>query len=119
MAVVTPLNNPGGPEGDTVTVVTQLLNTEYSTRLKSSNQVTLFAWKSRLSKGEEATTLAATSALSISSAGFHTFQILDRLILCSCRVCISVETTRATGNTDTILTVLSCGLLQTGGHVQS
>jgi hypothetical protein len=29
MAVVTPLNNPGGPEGDTVTVDTQLLNTEY------------------------------------------------------------------------------------------
>jgi hypothetical protein len=30
MAVVTPLNNPGGPEGDTVTVDEQLLNTEYS-----------------------------------------------------------------------------------------
>jgi hypothetical protein len=29
MAVVTPLNNPGGPEGDTVTVDDQLLNTEY------------------------------------------------------------------------------------------
>ena len=29
MAVVTPLNNPGGPEGDTVTVDEQLLNTEY------------------------------------------------------------------------------------------
>jgi hypothetical protein len=28
MAVVTPLNNPGGPEGDTVTVDEQLLNTE-------------------------------------------------------------------------------------------
>jgi hypothetical protein len=28
--VVTPLNNPGGPEGDTVTVDEQLLNTEYS-----------------------------------------------------------------------------------------
>ena len=28
-AVVTPLNNPGGPEGDTVTVAEQLLNTEY------------------------------------------------------------------------------------------
>ena len=26
---VTPLNNPGGPEGDTVTVDEQLLNTEY------------------------------------------------------------------------------------------
>ena len=26
---VTPLNNPGGPEGDTVTVDDQLLNTEY------------------------------------------------------------------------------------------
>ena len=31
MAVVTPLNNPGGPEGDTVTVDEQLLNTEYPT----------------------------------------------------------------------------------------
>ena len=29
MAVVTPLNNPGGPEGDTVTMAEQLLNTEY------------------------------------------------------------------------------------------
>jgi hypothetical protein len=29
MGVVTPLNNPGGPEGDTVTVVEKLLNTEY------------------------------------------------------------------------------------------
>ncbi len=29
MAVVTPLNNPGGPEGDTVTVAEKLLNTEY------------------------------------------------------------------------------------------
>ncbi len=26
---VTPLNNPGGPEGDTVTVAEKLLNTEY------------------------------------------------------------------------------------------
>jgi len=32
MAVVTPLNNPGGPEGDTVTVAEKLLNTEYSRR---------------------------------------------------------------------------------------
>jgi hypothetical protein len=32
MAVVTPLNNPGGPEGDTVTVDEQLLNTEYFTK---------------------------------------------------------------------------------------
>ncbi len=30
MAVVTPLNNPGGPEGDTVTMAEQLLNTEYN-----------------------------------------------------------------------------------------
>ena len=30
MAVVTPLNNFLGPEGDTVTVDEQLLNTEYS-----------------------------------------------------------------------------------------
>ena len=29
VAVVIPLNNPGGPEGDTVTVDEQLLNTEY------------------------------------------------------------------------------------------
>jgi hypothetical protein len=29
MGVVTPLNNPGGPEGDTVTVARKLLNTEY------------------------------------------------------------------------------------------
>ena len=29
MGVVTPLNNPGGPEGDTVTVAGKLLNTEY------------------------------------------------------------------------------------------
>ena len=29
LAVVTPLNNPGGPEGDTVTVAEKLLNTEY------------------------------------------------------------------------------------------
>ena len=34
MAVVTPLNNPGGPEGDTVTVDEQLLNTEYWGRKK-------------------------------------------------------------------------------------
>ena len=32
MAVVTPLNNPGGPEGDTVTVAEKLLNTEYKHR---------------------------------------------------------------------------------------
>ena len=31
MGVVTPLNNPGGPEGDTVTVAEKLLNTEYCT----------------------------------------------------------------------------------------
>jgi hypothetical protein len=30
MAVVTPLNNFLGPEGDTVTVDKQLLNTEYT-----------------------------------------------------------------------------------------
>jgi hypothetical protein len=30
MAVVTPLNNFLGPEGDTVTVDEQLLNTQYS-----------------------------------------------------------------------------------------
>ena len=30
MAVVTPLNNFLGPEGDTVTVDEQLLNTEYT-----------------------------------------------------------------------------------------
>jgi len=35
MAVVTPLNNPGGPEGDTVTVDEQLLNTEYWTRVEA------------------------------------------------------------------------------------
>jgi hypothetical protein len=29
MGVVTPLNNPGGPEGDTVAVAEKLLNTEY------------------------------------------------------------------------------------------
>jgi len=29
VCVVAGENNPGGPEGDTVTVVTQLLNTEY------------------------------------------------------------------------------------------
>ena len=33
MAVVTPLNNFLGPEGDTVTVDKQLLNTEYWTRM--------------------------------------------------------------------------------------
>jgi hypothetical protein len=32
MAVVTPLNNFLGPEGDTVTVDEQLLNTEYWTK---------------------------------------------------------------------------------------
>ena len=35
MAVVTPLNNPGGPEGDTVTVAEKLLNTEYCEALDS------------------------------------------------------------------------------------
>jgi hypothetical protein len=36
MGVVTPLNNPGGPEGDTVTVAGKLLNTEYVvSRLRS------------------------------------------------------------------------------------
>ena len=42
MAVVTPLNNPGGPEGDTVTVVTQLLNTEYKTI--QSHTMSRLAW---------------------------------------------------------------------------
>jgi hypothetical protein len=37
MAVVTPLNNFLGSEGDTVTVDEQLLNTQYS---KSPHQVT-------------------------------------------------------------------------------
>ena len=37
MAVVTPLNNPGGPEGDTVTVDEQLLNTEYWTGRSRGN----------------------------------------------------------------------------------
>ena len=39
MGVVTPLNNPGGPEGDTVTVAEKLLNTEYwhSERLEQAN----------------------------------------------------------------------------------
>ena len=32
MAIVTPLNNFLGPEGDTVTVAEQLLNTEYCAR---------------------------------------------------------------------------------------
>ena len=36
MAVVTPLNNPGGPEGDTVTVVEQLLTTQYSIGSRAS-----------------------------------------------------------------------------------
>ena len=36
MAVVTPLNNFLGPEGDTVTVDKQLLNTEYSERYSAS-----------------------------------------------------------------------------------
>ena len=39
MAVVTPLNNPGGPEGDTVTVDEQLLNTEYWTYEYGLNQM--------------------------------------------------------------------------------
>ena len=34
MAVVTPLNNFLGPEGDTVTVDEQLLNTEYNRHLQ-------------------------------------------------------------------------------------
>jgi hypothetical protein len=34
MAVVTPLNNFLGPEGDTVTVDEQLLNTQYSILLR-------------------------------------------------------------------------------------
>jgi hypothetical protein len=42
MAVVTPLNNPGGPEGDTVTVAEQLLNTEYS--VLTNVQFEAFAW---------------------------------------------------------------------------
>ena len=37
--VVTPLNNPGGPEGDTVTVDEQLLNTEYLGREREKTQV--------------------------------------------------------------------------------
>ena len=36
MAVVTPLNNFLGPEGDTVTMDEQLLNTEYWTAAASS-----------------------------------------------------------------------------------
>ena len=38
MGVVTPLNNPGGPEGDTVTVAEKLLNTEY-------RDVKIHVWK--------------------------------------------------------------------------
>ena len=42
MAVVTPLNNPGGPESDTVTVDEQLLNTEYCPAAdRSSESLTL------------------------------------------------------------------------------
>ena len=36
VGVVTPLNNPGGPEGDTVTVAEKLLNTEYWAILRPS-----------------------------------------------------------------------------------
>jgi hypothetical protein len=39
MAVVTPLNNFLGPEGDTVTVDEQLLNTEYKHR-RQSHEIT-------------------------------------------------------------------------------
>ena len=35
MAVVPPLNNFMGPEGDTVTVAEQLLNTEYHLKQKN------------------------------------------------------------------------------------
>jgi chitodextrinase len=38
MAVVTPLNNFLGPEGDTVTVDEQLLNTEYWTHIKEHHR---------------------------------------------------------------------------------
>ena len=50
MAVVTPLNNFLGPEGDTVTVDEQLLNTEYCGREKFALLLVLetvpgtFAW---------------------------------------------------------------------------
>jgi hypothetical protein len=36
MGVVTPLNNPGGPEGDTVTVAEKLLNTDRAQILSES-----------------------------------------------------------------------------------
>ncbi len=38
MAVVTPLNNFLGPEGDTVTVDEQLLNTEYTSHKSQVTQ---------------------------------------------------------------------------------
>ena len=41
MAVVTPLNNPRGPEGDTVTVDEQLLNTFETTLSNLQNTATL------------------------------------------------------------------------------
>ena len=41
MGVVTPLNNPGGPEGDTVTVAEKLLNTEYCPKLTVTNDMGL------------------------------------------------------------------------------
>ena len=39
MAVVTPLNNFLGPEGDTVTMDEQLLNTEYGSGRVTRNRV--------------------------------------------------------------------------------
>ena len=39
MAVVTPLNNPGGPEGYTVTVDEQLLNTYCSWNVIANQQL--------------------------------------------------------------------------------
>ena len=38
MAVVPPLNNFMGPEGDTVTVAEQLLNTEYCVAKSTTNK---------------------------------------------------------------------------------
>ena len=45
MAVVTPLNNPGGPEGDTVTMAEQLLNTEYPGGPEGDTEHRYRGWK--------------------------------------------------------------------------
>ena len=86
MAVVTPLNNPGGPEGDTVTVDEQLLNTEYCSpddhsRCPSSPSTQRLTHASakgaqRLMSKKSHTQTAADGRKKQNPGSVHTFSIL-------------------------------------------